>query len=141
MIILFCGAKVKLLDATSQEWYGGQYESGRGTDYKISLLAGGGSDELVLDELWLGEDFYEIKAVKNLARKSDLKFEKRDTIYVQAGKKYKPDENGRMVKVAGKSVEPPKEYNGVALMGYTWKGKRKYIEIEKLRVLEKIIYP
>jgi len=141
MIFLFFGAKVKLVDATSQQWYGGQYESGKGTDYVLTMKARGGSDKLVLDQLWLGEDFYEISAVKNLARRSDLNFEKRDTIYVRVGKKYKPDSNGNMVKVTGKSVKPPKEFTGAALLGYTWKGKRKYIEVAELRVLEKIIYP
>ena len=105
------------------------------------MKARGGSDKLVLDQLWLGEDFYEISAVKNLSRRSDLKFEKRDTIYVRVGKKFKPDSNGNMVKVTGKSVKPPMEFTGAALLGYTWKGKRKYLRVAELRVLEKIIYP
>ena len=141
IIFIFFGARVKLVDATSQKWYGGQYETGRGTDYVFTLKARGGSDKLVLDELWLEEDFYEISAVKNLAKRSDLSFEKRDTIYVRVGKKYKPDSTGKMVKVSGKSVEPPRNFSGAALLGYTWKGKRKYLEIAELRILEEIIYP
>ena len=141
IIILLCGAKVKLIDATSQEWYGGQYESGRGTDYVFTIRAGGGSDKLVIDQLWLEEDFYEVSAVKNRAKRSDLTFQKNDTIYIQAGKKLLPDANGNMLKVAGKKMDPPREFSGTALLGYTWKGKRKYLEVAELKVLEKIIYP
>jgi hypothetical protein len=141
LIILFCGVKVKLVDATSQEWYGGRYESGKGTDYVLTLKAKGSSDKLIIDELWVGEDYYEVKAVKNRAKRSDLSFEKRDTIFVTAGKKLKPNENGELVKVSGKNVKAPKDFSGAALLAYTWKGKRKYLEITELRVLEKIIYP
>jgi len=141
IIILFFGVKVKVLDATSQEWYGGQYESGKGTDYNIKLLARGGSDKLAIDKLWIEDDFYEVKAIKNPAKRSELNFAKRDTIYVRAAKKLLPDENGRMLEVTGKGEEPPREFSGMALLAYTWKGKRKYKEIKDLRKLERIIYP
>ena len=141
IIILCFGAKVKFVDATSQDWYGGRYESGRGTDYVFTLKARGGSDKLVIDKLWVDDDFYEVKAVKNPAKRSELDFEKKDTLYVRAGKKYQPDKNGQMVKVQGKSIIAPKEYDGVALLAYTWKGKRKYMEIKEFRILEKLIYP
>ena len=142
LIILFWfGAKVKLVDATSQDWYGGRYESGHGTDYVFTLKARGGSDKLVLDQLWMDDDYYEVKAVKNLAKRSDLDFEKKDTLFIRVGKKYQPDKDGQMLKITGKSVKSPKEYDGVALLAYTWKGKRKYMEIKEFRILEKIIYP
>ena len=140
-VLLFFGAKVKVLDSTSQQWFGGQYESGKGTDYTLTLKARGGSDKLVIDKLWVGEDLYEVVAVKDLARRSNKEFKKRDTIYVRAGKKLKPDENGNMINVSAKNVKAPVEFSSPALLVYTWKGKEKYLEIEDFRVLEKIIYP
>ena len=140
-VILLFGAKIKIVDSTSQEWFGGQYESGRGTDYTLTLKARGGSDKLIIDKLWIGEDLYEVVAVKDLAKKSEKEFKKRDTIYVRAGKKLKPDENGNMRNVSAKKVKPPIAFSSSALLVYKWKGKEKYMEVEAFRVLEKIIYP
>ena len=140
-VVLFCGAKIKLVDSTSQEWFGGRYEAGRGTDYTITLKARSGSDKLVIDKLWVGEELYEATALKDFARRSEKSFEKGDTIYVRAGKKLLPDENGVMKNVSGKKIKPPKEFSGAALLVYTWKGKQKFLDINDFRVLEKIIYP
>lgn len=141
LVLFLCGSKVKLIDATSQEWIAGRYESGRGTDYILTLKARGGSENLVIDKLWVGEVLYEVYAVKDRAKRSDREFDKGDTIYVQAGKKLKPDETGKMVTVSGKEVSPPVDNPGAALLSYTWKGKRKHLEIDDFRELEKIIYP
>lgn len=140
-ICLFSAPKVKIVDATSQEWYGGRYETGRGTDYIIKIKARGGSENLVIDKLWVGEDFYEVIAIKNPAKKADHYFEKGDTLYIMAGKKIQPDINGSMVKVTGKTLKTPKEFAGAALLVYTWKGKEKFLEVKEFRILEKIIYP
>lgn len=129
------------MDATSQDWYAGRYESGRGTDYVLTLKARGGSDKLVINKLWVGDDYYEVKAIKNLALRSNHDYNKGDTLFVKVGMKLLPDDNGQMIKVEGESVKSPKEFTGVALLAYTWKGKQRFLEIKEFRVLEKIIYP
>jgi hypothetical protein len=141
ILLILCGTKLKEIEATSQQWMGGRYESGRGTDYIIKLQAKGGSDKLVVDRLWVGENSFEVRAVKDLARMSVRDFAKNDTIYLRAGLKYQPDENGNMVQVTGEKVEPPRDFEGEALISYTWKGKRRFLEIDEFTVLEKIIYP
>jgi len=140
ILLSFC-TKVKLVDASSQKWIAGRFESGYGTDYLITIKARAGSDKLVFDKLWIGDDYYEVNALRNLAKRSDLAFEKGDTVFIRAGEKYLPDENGKMVQQKGKTLEPPTEFTGAALLGYTFKSRRKYLEIKEFRVLEKIIYP
>jgi len=135
------GVKMKIVDSTSQEWAGGRYESGYGTDYIITLLAKAGSEKLQVNELWIGENYFEVSAVKNLARRSDLSFVKKDTIYIVSSITYKPDDNGNMVQTKALKKEPPVEFEGAALLGYTWKGKKKFLKIKSFRKLEKIIYP
>lgn len=140
MLFLF-GSKVKLIDASSQEWAGGIYEAGYGTNFKITLLAKGNSEKLQVSDLWVGEEYYAVKAVKNLARRNDLEFDKKDTVYITAGFTFKPDKDERYIKNLGKQKPVPKAYDGVALLRYFWKGKEKYLEIDELKKLEKIIYP
>ena len=135
------GTKVKLLEATSQEWAGGIYESGYGTNFKVTLIAKGNSEKLQVSDLWIGEDYFSVKAVKNLAKRNDLEFSRKDTLYVTAGFTHKPDKDGKYLRKMGEQKVVPHEYDGVALLGYTWKGKTKYIEIDELKKLEKIIYP
>ena len=135
------GSKVKLLEATSQKWAGGIYEAGYGTNFKVTLIAKGSSEKLQVSDLWIGEDHFSVKAVKNLAKRNDLEFSKKDTLYVVAGFTFKPDKDGRYIKKMGDQKPVPREYEGVALLKYTWKGKEKYKEIDKLKELQKIIYP
>lgn len=141
LMIFLCGSKAKLVDATSQEWAGGIYEAGYGTNYIITLVAKGNSDKLIINDLWIGEDYFKVSAVKSLAARNDLAFEKGDTVYVAAGLTLKPDKNGKYIKTLKGSKELPEEYTGAALLGYTWKGKNKFVEIGDFRKLEKIIYP
>ncbi len=117
-VILLFGAKMKLIDSTSQEWAGGIYESGYGTNYKITLVAKGGSEKLQVNEFWIGKDYFEVKAVKNLAKRSDLAFAKRDTIYIVSSINYKPDSNGTMVRVKEMKKDPPVDFDGDALVGF-----------------------
>lgn len=141
LILLPLCSKVKVLDATSQEWAGGVYASGYGTNFKITMVARGSSDQLVINDLWIGEDHFEVVAVKDLSRRGDALFAKKDTVYVSAGITYKPDENGRYKKTETGSKKAPDRYDGQALLGYTWKGKQKYVRIDEIRSLEKLIYP
>ncbi len=141
LLIFLFGAKLKLIEATSQEWAGGQYQSGYGTDFKITLLAKRNSAQLQVDELWMAGDYFEVHAVKDLTNRSNHSFSRRDTVYITAGITFKPTQGGKMVKVETKKKPAPIDYDGVALVGYSYKGKRKYIEIESFKKLEKIIYP
>lgn len=140
-ITFFWGSPLKVLEATSQEWAGGTFESGYGTNYKITMKARGGSDKLSVHDLWVGEDYFEVKAVKDPTRRHDFNFEKRDSIYVFAKVTFKPDKEGQYAKEFNADKPCPIEFNGAALLGYTWKGKQKYLKIEEFEKLEKLIYP
>ncbi len=135
------GSKVKLVEATSQEWAGGRYESGHGTNYRIKLVAKGSSNELQVNDLWIGEDYFEVTAVRDLAKRNDLNFNKKDTVFVSAGLTLKPNAEGRYIKQLGEQKPKPRDFKGAALLGYTWKGKVRYLEITTLQKLDKIIYP
>ena len=140
VFILF-GTKLRFVDSTSQEWVGGIYEAGKGTNYKITLLAKASAEKLQVEDLWIGDDYFKVQAIKNLARKSDLSFAKRDTIYVVSSINFKPTEDGKMEQVKLLKKDPPVEMTGVALLGYSWKGKKKYMNIASFRKLKKLIYP
>lgn len=133
--------KVKVLEATSQEWAGGRQESGFGTRYVIHLQAKRSSDKLEIDQIWIGENYFDIKELRSPQYKKLSSFSRGDTLTVNVGVKYQVLDNGKTQQIDGTSKEPPKAFSGAALLGYRFKGKRKYIEIETFKQLEKIIYP
>lgn len=139
--ILIFGAKMKLVDSTSQEWAGGMYQSGYGTNYKITLIAKRSSEKLQVNELWIGQDYFEVHAFKNLSIRSNLSFDRKDTVYVVSSINFNSDKDGKMIQVKAVNKDPPIKYEGDALIGYTWKGKKKFLKINSFRKLEKLIYP
>ncbi len=119
-----------VVDATSQDWIGGARGSGKGTNYHITLVAKKCSSKLTIDQLWIGEDFYEVEVFKDLANRSDKSFERKDTLHLVVSKLI------RKGKVFGVSTyQKPPEHVGEAIIGFVKNGKRKYKVIKKLTKL------
>jgi hypothetical protein len=142
LILLAAGAnKIKIDEATTQEWVGGLQQSGYGTDYKLVIKVKAGSDKLMIDEMWVGDIRMPARAVKDLRDPASKDFKKGDVVHVRAGITHKPDASGQMRMLAGEKKVRPIEYSGEGLLGFTYKGKRGYLVIPSFKVLEKIIYP
>lgn len=141
LVVFFLGSPVKNLDATSQEWAGGTYESGYGTNYQLLFKTRGGSDKLAFHDLWVGDKYFQVVAIKELTKRNDLNFEKGDSVYVVAREVYRPDKNGNYQREITHEKACPITFESAALLGYTWKGKQKFLEIKSFRKLEKLIYP
>jgi len=140
-LLFGAGGRVKVAESTSQEWVGGLQQSGYGTYYKSTVTVKAGSDKLQIDELWVGNLKLPARAVTDLKDRNSTTFKKGDQVYVRAEILWKPEATGGMVRVTGIQADKPYEYQGEGLIGYTYKGKRKYAEIKKFKVLERIIYP
>ena len=138
----FKGSDFKIIKSTSQDWAGGRPEAGRGTNYQVFMVAKVSSENLVVDKLWINQDYYEVKILRKGFNKDEVEFQKRDTIYVRATKLIKTDRNGDPFP-REEIVQPerPFEYNGVAILGYLIKNKRKYKKIKELEKLKFIAYP
>lgn len=141
LLIFQWGTGYTLIDATSREWAGGLQESGYGTDYTVSLRTKTSSEHLTIDQLWIGDIRFDVRAVKELSDRRTTEFGKRDTLFVHAGLKYVSTDLGETKRTSGELTTPPRSYQGAGLIGYLHKGKRKYKVIRDFRILEKIIYP
>ena len=141
VILLGAGGKVKVAESTSQEWMGGLQQSGYGTYYKAVVTVKAGSDKLQIDELWIDNLKLPVRAVTDLKDAGSKTFKKGDKVYVTAGITWKPDPQGGMVRKTGIQMDKPYDYKGQGLIGYTYKGKRAYIEIKSFKKLETLIYP
>ena len=75
-IFLGWGSKMKVVESTSRDWVGGLQESGYGTDFEVSLQVKAGSNDLKIEELWVGDVHMKVRVNA---------FEKDTRVKVRAG--------------------------------------------------------
>jgi len=135
------GGKVRLVESTSQEWVGGLQESGYGTEFKLTIEVKAGSDQLQIDDLWIGEIHRKVRIIADSANLQIKTFKKGSLIQVRAGMTFRPGPDEKTGLRDQDNVKKPFNYKGEGLLGYTYKGKKDYLQIATFKKLEKIIYP
>jgi hypothetical protein len=140
-LMMGLGAKIQVVQSTSQDWVGGLQESGYGTDFKLILKVKAPSNQLQFDDLWVGDKHLKVRVYAGTGGQQSTVFAKGDKIIVKAGLTFRPGQDEKMTLQGADLAPKPYEYQGDALLGYTYKGKRAYLEISGLKKLERIIYP
>ncbi len=148
LFCIFSCPKLELMNASESSWVGGRFDSGKGTNYTVRLVAKKSSEKLHIDQMWLKKDsatflYFPVKPQRQLKDFSITnEFAKNDTIYIQANRTQRPNEEGVMEEVVNAEyVNVPYVFEGEALIGYTWKGKRRYMEISGFDKKETVYYP
>lgn len=133
----------EIIDATAQKWAGGQKQSGHGINYSITLIANKSSQKLNFDKLWIGSNYFDIKAYKHVGVKNVEIYDKGDTVYINARSLSRPAENEDITTESQnpKLEMPPFEFKAAALIGYTCKGKRKYKTVDVIKEAKAVYYP
>jgi len=126
----------KVLEATSQKWVGGIISAGSGINYQLTLLANQSSGKIKIDQLWVGDQYFKVTAIKKFPASEKEGFEKGDTIYINAKVAHPAPPHKEYFEQA-----PPFSYNGAALIGYELDKKRKFIIVEEIKKLSSIAYP
>ena len=123
----------KVLEATSQKWVGGIISAGSGINYQLTLLANQSSGKIKIDQLWVGDQYFKVTAIKKFPASEKEGFEKGDTIYINARTAPHRKESFKQA--------PPFSYDGAALIGYEVDKKRKFIIVEEIKKISPIAYP
>jgi hypothetical protein len=117
----------KLLNATSESWTAGVANGGSGIEYyfKIKITT---SDNIKFDTAWINKKAFEIYISKetNSVSSQPIKYGNGDTITVRVSDL--KNQNSKSV-----NVNPPKKYDGAALVGFTVNGKRNYFNIKEIK--------
>jgi hypothetical protein len=142
-----------VLSFTSQDWHGGIKGSGGGTNYEITAVSKQSSANLIIDQLWIGQKYYEITVSKKFPSFSADGFSANDTIYIHASDYRKDPDFNRNIQVTDSetkqiietaeavNIDPPYAYQGVALIGYKLNGQHLYIPIDKIVKKAPLFYP
>jgi hypothetical protein len=138
---IFFSVPFKVTQSTQQLSHGGRMETGSSKVFIIQMRAHKPSTKLQFEDLWIGINHYSIKASHQKPDNTiSNDFEKGDTIYIQVVQQYLPNENGQL-RVKEVSSKTPIEYSGKALIGYKYKGKQHYFEIDDFVVLPTVNRP
>jgi hypothetical protein len=132
----FAGGGFDIITATKSTWGGGKPGAAGGENYYFKLVAKKPSSKMKINELWIGDEKIEIERVIRMGGQgSAIEFNKKDTIEYKAKKTVAPLTN-RIGPKAEKQEKTgaPIAYEGAALIGYTVKGKQKYMVVESFEV-------
>ncbi len=141
LMVLCTGSKVRILEATSQEWAGGLPESGYGTDYAVTFKAKGNSELLLIKGVWIDDLYLPVRVVNDPGIPGAKAFKRGDRLTVKGGLVYKPDDKGQVTLRIAEKRKKPVDYTGEGLLEYSYRGKTGYQEIKNFKILEKLIYP
>ena len=140
---IFFSVPFKVIETSKQEMVGGRMESGRSVVFTFKMLAKKSSAKIQFEDVWIGTRHYTIKAShQNADNTISTDFEKGDTIYFQATEQFLPKANGELQLLENKNKKNvPIEYAGQALIGYKFKGKQHYYEVEEFKKMQTVNRP
>lgn len=139
-----------IISSYSQKWQGGVKGSGGGIKYNFELLASYPSSQLIIDQVWIGQQYFDASASRKFPKTAADGFNKGDTIYVYINYMTKvPDhaniaettDGQKEIQESMSSIPPPYAYKGEALIGYKINGSRKYKEITQVTAKSPLYYP
>ena len=88
--------------------------------YRIQIVTKKTSEELKLDELWVGDRVFKVRVLKKESNAYARHFEEKETLYLEAVRETQ--------KVDYEEMAPSQR--GKVSLGYTINNKRKYLSIK-----------
>ncbi len=140
LMVLFFGISgffskdFKIIDATMQEWTGGLQESGKGVNYRITVVVKKKSDKIKIDGIRIKEKVYNCR-IFNLSNKEAGKyFEKNDTILITSSIRINNKSNSNTEKPLFGDCSPE------ASIDYLFKGRKRCIPVSNIKKLKPEYY-
>jgi len=108
----------KIVKATSRKWIISRNDDV--VTYRIQIVTKKTSEELKLDELWVGDRVFKVRVLKKESNAMARHFAEKETLYLEAERETK--------NVSYEEMQPPR--NGKVSLGYTFNNKRRYLSIK-----------
>lgn len=143
--IISCSRKdFLLLDATRQSWTAGPAGKGTGTLYEFMIQVKTDS-KLEFETVWIGNEMLKVKTLRSLTEQN-FPVGKNDTLIlsgtIYTGGPMKQNEEDQPQKSKSDSVKiTPPVHHGLALIIYKKDSELKYIEVDSIKTMPKIIMP
>src|SRR5689334_2847201 len=108
----------KIVKATSRKWVISRSDDV--VTYRIQIITKKASDELKVDELWVGNRVFKVRVLKKESNALVRHFAEKETLYLEAERETK--------NVAFEEMQPSR--NGKVSLGYIVNNKRRYLSIK-----------
>jgi hypothetical protein len=108
----------KIVKATSRKWVISR--SGDVVTYRIQIITKKTSEELKVDELWVGNRVFKVRVLKEESNTSARHFTEKETLYLEAERETK--------NIGYEEMGPSR--NGKVSVGYMINNKRRYLSIK-----------
>ena len=138
----FISTPFEYSQATVQHTNAGRQRSGKSVHYQIKLVANKPSKKITFQKMWVGAEAVEFNVSSKNAENQVVKtYSKGDTIYIDSYIRYLPDENGVLTAVDNGLTDKVQEYQGQAILEYTYKGKTEELIIKDFKKLRSVNMP
>jgi hypothetical protein len=124
----------KIIEATKQEWTGGLKESGKGINYRVTIVAKTNSDKLLIEGLRIYQKEYYCKKFNLSDKNAGKSFEKNDTIIIVSTTKGKNKDSSNINK------QPSRDCNSEIVIDYKLKNRKKCRSVENIQILKPEYY-
>jgi len=131
--------EAKIIEVQSQRYKGGQKGTPAGIKYRLFVISPGTQDEFKTLGFWVDDKFATAIAYRNKIGVNKTKFNKGDTLTVQAN--YIFSQNGIIMQDSSLKVIKPEQYNQKVTLLYTFNTKQKYIGFNQIKELEEELRP
>ena len=130
------------VDATVQHFNAGRRESGKSVQYQIKLVAHKPSSKITFTNMYVGSEPVEFKVYKLTENNQiSMTYQKGDTVYIDASMRYRPNNNDVLELVNNGLPKTVVEYEGKAILKYTFKNKKYELVIENFKRMPTVNYP
>ena len=114
----------KIIKATSRKWI--LSRKGDVVTYRIQIVTKKTSQELTLDELWVGDKVFKVRVLKKESHFNVTQFAEKETLYLEAERETK--------NICYEEMRPTPQ--GKVSLGYTINNKRKYLSIKSFEACD-----
>lgn len=130
----FFSRDFKIIEATKQEWTGGLKESGKGINYRITIVARTNSNKLIIEGLRINEKEYHCKKFNISDKNAGKSFEKNDTIIIISSIKADNKSNLNIDR------QPSKDCNSEIVIDFQLKNRKKCRPVDNIIILKPEYY-
>ena len=133
--LIICKKDFRVIEATMQEWTGGRQKTGRGVNYKITIIAETTSNKLELHELWINKKLC-VHRLFNLANNEQGNtFNKNDTLILTGTVII-----NEYIVIGDIKKEPPFSFNEEIVIGYSLRNRMMYRPVSDIKILKPLFY-
>lgn len=118
---------IKVVKATAKKFILHTHSDKHDINYRIEFIVKKSSEKMKIDELWIDRKLYKFKITREASPEHVGVFDEKESLKIDA---YEMVEDH-----ISSTLNPPRKFNGAAMIGYWINDKKKYLSVSKIEFL------